>query len=151
MKHILGIYSSQQYHIQFPSVHKLCPNGDSPYETIISFENIEEDKIMGSIYIKSVKHLKWDRLLFAGQWSNDDEITLFTYSNHLFSGKYKLFFAFDQISVVYLSFHLDLKFDFTVKKESKSFELPSSNNIQDTINQQNSCSKCNHGCNECGV
>ena len=66
---------------------------------------------MGSIYIKSVKHLKWDRLLFAGQWSNDDEITLFTYSNHLFSGKYKLFFAFDQISVVYLSFHLDLKFD----------------------------------------
>lgn len=147
MQNLLGIYSSKKYNIQFPSTHDSYPRGDSPYETIIVFEKIDDKQVIGSILIKSSKSLKWDKLLFIGQKNSDDEITLVTNQNHQFSGRYKLFLAFGQISIVYISFNLDLKFNFTVKKENKQFRLPSSNLVNDTFTKVNTYSHCYY-CND---
>lgn len=147
MQNLLGIYSSKKYNIQFPSTHDSYPRGDSPYETIIVFEKLDDNRVTGSIFIKSSQSSKWDKLLFIGQKNSDDEIILVTNQNHPFSGRYKLFLAFGQISIVYISFNLDLKFSFTVKKETKKFRLPLSNLVNETFTKVNTYSQCYY-CND---
>ena len=132
MQKLLGTYTSKPYNIQFPSTHDLYPCGNSPYEMILDCQNIHRGQLMGSLYIKSTQAYTWDQLMFVGFSTNEDEMTLVTNRNHLFSGRYKLFFAFDQVSVVYISFNLDLKYELSLKK-TKVRALPSPTEINETI------------------
>jgi hypothetical protein len=153
---ILGIYSSKQpYNIQFPSTHKLYPNGSSPYEMMMDCQNIHQGQLMGSLYIKSTHASSWDRLVFVSISTNEDEMTLVTNRNHLFSGRYKLFFAFDQVSVVFISFNLDLKYELSLKK-TKTRALPSPTEIHETISESvplinhSVCTICTDSTTTCG-
>lgn len=132
MDKLLGTYTSKPYHIQFPSTHKLYPNGSSPYEMMMDCQNIYQGQLMGSLYIKSTQASTWDRLMIVGISTNEDEMTLVTNRNHMFSGRYKLFFAFDQVSVVFISFNLDLKYELSFKK-TKVRALPSPTEINETM------------------
>ena len=96
-------------------------------------ENINTNQITGNLYVKSTQSTIWDRLVFVGEEQSEDEITLFTNNDHLFSGKYKIFLAFGQMSVIYISSQLDFKFDFTVKKAPHTFQLPPADQINDTF------------------
>ena len=133
------------------STHHLYPRGDSPYELVLHCERIQQAQLTGSLYIKSSRASAWDRIPFVGIGTNAeaDEVTLVTIRNHDFSGRYKLLFAFGQVSVVFINDHL--KYELALK-QTKTYALPppSKTNNVSALDANTACVTCSHGCGSHG-